>query len=315
MSSSAHRSKDKDDPSISKNQEIIHKQNAQRNHLMTRQLKREDRISFLEGTQRNGVELSIPEQKELQGLLSTNNGNEEVGDFVEQYSSLGFSEEHVAFKSSHNQVFARLITYCQSKHADRIINVFYLDGPCGGTTEALLMSSSSSLSAAARPLEAHQCYTANRHASTCRALRKRFPVVHVQHASAEHALLQASVPFHAFYFDACGGHVPMIVDMMRAALVPEEGESVSAWQPPVAIGFSILGGGRDCVDKEQEVVQALVQLVKPMKCRVARVGDDPTIYGIDNVASLVKVHSLTMTTWLMIERDYQCHARLNMKTP
>jgi len=62
MSSSGY--KDKDDISISKNKENMDKQNAQRNHLMARQLKREDRISFLEGTQRNGVQLSIPEQKE-----------------------------------------------------------------------------------------------------------------------------------------------------------------------------------------------------------------------------------------------------------
>jgi hypothetical protein len=69
------------------------------------------------------------------------------------------------------------------------------------------------------------------------------------------------------------------------------------------MGFSILGGGRDCVDKEQEVIQALVQMVKPMKCRVARVGDDPEMYGIEDVGTLGKVESLTMTTWLMIERD------------
>jgi hypothetical protein len=297
---------DNNDASIRKNENKIDKENAKRNHVMTRQLKREDRISFLECSRRNGVELSIPEQKELQGLLSTNNGTSgdlDASNFVEQYSSLGFSDEHLAFKATHNQVFARLISYCQSKHADRTINVFYLDGPCGGTTEALLMCSSPSPPTASRPLEAHQCYTANRHASTCRALHQRFPAVHVQHASAEQALLQASVPFHAYYFDACGGHVPIIVQMMRAALLRKEGQSDCSWQPPVAMGFSILGGGRDCVDKEQEVVQALVQLVKPMKCRVARVGDDPEKYGIDNVGSLVKVESLTMTTWLMIERD------------
>ncbi|KAI2489401.1 hypothetical protein MHU86_25186 [Fragilaria crotonensis] len=303
---SAHANEDNGDTSIRKNENIIDKQNAKRNHVMSRQLKREDRISFLEYSRKNGVELSIPEQKELQGLLSTNSDDSsdtDISNFVEQYSSLGFSEEHVAFKATHNQVFARLISYCQSKHADRTINVFYLDGPCGGTTEALLMSSNSSPSTTARFIEPYQCYTANRHASTCRALQQRFPAVHVQHASAEDALLQTSVPFHAFYFDACGGHVPMIVDMMRAALVRKQGETVLSWQPPVAMGFSILGGGRDCVDKEQEVIQALVQMVKPMKCRVARVGDDPEMYGIDDVGTLVKVESLTMTTWVMIERD------------
>ena len=298
---------DDDDNAIRKSKDIIDSQNAKRNHLMYRQLKRENRISILECSMRNGVELTIPEQKELQGLLSANNGNNydvEDSNFVEQYSSLGFSKEHLAFKAAHNQVFARLISYCQSKHADRTINVFYLDGPCGGTTESLLESSSFAPSAAnSQLLEAHQCYTANRHASTCRTLQHRFPTVHVQHASAEHALLQANVPFHAYYLDACGGHVPMLVNMMRAALVRETNNSATSWQPPVAIGFSILGCGRDCMDKEQEVIQALVRMVKPMKCRVVRVGDDPEMYGIENVGSLVKVESLTMTTWCMIESE------------
>jgi hypothetical protein len=205
-SRSAHANEDNGDTSIRKNENIIDKQNAKRNHVMTRHLKREDRISFLEYSRKNGVELSISEQKELQGLLSTNSDSDsDVSNFVEQYSSLGFSEEHVAFKATHNQVFARLISYCQSKHSDRTINVFYLDGPCGGTTETLLMSYSSSSSTTARLIEPHQCYTANRHASTCRALQQRFPAVHVQHASAEDALLQTRVPFHAYYFDACGG--------------------------------------------------------------------------------------------------------------
>ena len=299
-----------DDNAIRKSKDTIDLQNAKRNRLMARQLKREDRIASLEWSKRNGVELSIPEQKELQGLLSTNNGsnlNVEDSSFVEQYSSHAFSEEHLAFKAAHNQVFARLIAYCQSKHTDRTINAFYLDGPCGGTTETLLTSSSRSPSFASQQspvLEASQCYTANRHASTCRALMERFPAVHVQHASAEDALLQASVPFHAYYLDACGGHVPMLVNMMRAAFMMRDEKTVAtSWQPPVAMGFSILGGGRDCVDKEQEVIQALVRLVKPMGCRVVRVGDDPEMYGIENVGSLVKVESLTMTTWCMIERE------------
>jgi hypothetical protein len=324
-----------------------------------RHLKREDRIAFLQDRAQHGDRtttsstpmslssssmLSQSEQKELQGLLATN--------FVEQYSSDNFSQDHRDFKDGHNQVFLKLCLYCQRASGGRgrgrgrrtdsdgsvtepetKINVFYLDGPCGRTTQTLLST-----------LDASQCYTANRHASTCEALMMHTAAsnttldktqtmmtahqqeqergrskIHIAHASAAHALrtIFRDVTFHAYYFDGCGGYTPQIMDMIQASIFhnhhieqddnddqhhPSSTSSKFLLSTPIAIGFSILGGGRDCMDKEQDIMQSLVKLVKPLGCRVHRVGDDPLFYGVEEERWLQKVESMTMTTWCMIER-------------
>ena len=249
-------------------------QEGQANRRLQRHVKREDRVAFL---QESGG-LSETEEKELKGLMSTN--------FSEQYSSEGFTDEHMTFKATHNHVFLKLSMYCQAMH-DSNINLFYLDGPCGGTTKALLPT-----------FDLQQCYTANRHESTCQALLADQGLVNVEHASAAEALnggAFSDLDFHACYFDGCGGYAPIVSDMIEAALTDRPN-----LEPPIAVGFSILGGGRDCVDKEQEIIRLLVQLVKPMGFRVDHVGDDPARYGIDG--SIKKVESSTLTTWCMIEK-------------
>ena len=291
-----------------------------------RHLKREDRIALLQdrakhcdsttGSSRTSSSLlSQSEQKELQGLLSTN--------FVEQYSSENFSNDHRAFKDGHNQVFLKLCMYCQRANDDNAnekdtkINVFYLDGPCARTTQTLLST-----------LDASQCYTANRHASTCEALMMHSttstsmtptmtttkqgvpPKIHIAHASAADALRTTfqNVTFQAYYLDGCGGYTPQIMDMIQASIFHNRNDdhdhhpSTFLLSTPIAIGFSILGGGRDCMDKEQDIIQSLVKLVKPLGCRVNRVGDDPLFYGVEEERLLQKIESMTMTTWCMIEK-------------
>lgn len=245
---------------------------AQANHWAQRQVKREDRIAIL---QENEGKLSESEQKELQGLLIKQEN------YVEQYSSADFTEAHSAFKDAHNHIFLKLCLHCQEMR-ESDINVFYLDGPDAGTTKTLTSM-----------VDIQQCYTANRHESTCQALRDE-GLVHVAHDSAKDALSSGGafdeIDFHAYYFDGCGGYTPHIIEMIQAAIRPNA-------TPPIAVGFSILGGGRDCVDKEQDVIRSLVQKVKPMGFRVDHVGDDPGMYGIDKMK---KVESSALTTWCMI---------------
>jgi hypothetical protein len=70
-----------------------------------------------------------------------------------------------------------------------------------------------------------------------------------------------NIEFAAYYFDGCGGFVPHLSNMMVAALLRDEDQrkygalSSSVQSPPIAIGFSIVGGNRDVVDKEVAVCQ------------------------------------------------------------
>ena len=273
-------------------------------------VRREKRISSLSTS---SEPLSNGEMKELDGLLKADQVYEE------QYCVTDFSEAHIKYKAAHNDVFVSLAHFCQSQSKNDssdsgtgassastspAIKLFYLDGPNAATTFALQ----------AAGFDSTQCYTANRHSSTCDALRSYLPHGNVVHASAADALTSTNtqftqdndrvqnvgafgnIPFSAYYFDGCGGYTPLIIDMLTAAF------DSNSLQPPIAVGFSILGGNRDVVDKEQDVLRQLVAMVKPFGMRVDHVLDDPGRYGFSSSATC-KIDGGTMTTWCMLEED------------
>mmetsp|Transcript_25190 Transcript_25190/g.37074 ORF Transcript_25190/g.37074 Transcript_25190/m.37074 type:complete len:359 (-) Transcript_25190:34-1110(-) len=275
------------------------------NNQLQRSVRREGRIAALENM--DGP-LSLAEQKEFDGLMKAGLAYEE------QYCPSDFSDSHVAFKAAHNQVFINLIQYCQSSRkkkqkqtattvgsetAPTSLNIFYLDGPDAATTFALNSAGFNS----------DQYYIANRHGSTCDALRKHLPDENVVHASAADALAGTGmsenetanighfgdIPFSAYYFDGCGGYIPLIIDMMSAAFDRD------ALEPPIAVGFSVLGGNRDVVDKELDIIRKLVSMVKRFGIRVDHVLDDPERYGISSPPC--KIYGGTLTTWCILEKD------------
>jgi hypothetical protein len=265
---------------------------------LQRLARREDRISVLEELALD--ERTPAEQAELDGLTSRSF-------FKEQYDPSAFSDEHRAFKASHNEAFVALVKYCQSasllssndnkkrKHDNKkLINVFSLDGPDAGTTSALRTMAG---------LAPEQCYVANRHVSTCDSLVSSglLPEENVAHASASEALGKegqfANVVFSAYYLDGCGGHVPQLVDMLSCALL--RGDTGCDSVGPVAVGFSIVGGNRDVIDKEQDVIRNVVLMARKCGLSVVHALDDPERYGI--CPTVRKVSGGTMTTWLMLE--------------
>jgi len=232
-------------------------------------------------------DLSTAEKSELHGLQ----GESQV--FEEQYDISAFTVSHQEFKNGHNQVFVALTKYCQREQGKQApMNVFYLDGPGAGTSSALCDSGS---------ITVQQCYTANRHASTCNALRAwGIPEANVAHAGASNALscggAFANTLFGAYYFDGCGGYAPVINAMLTAAF-----ENSQKVQSPVAVGFTLVGGNRDVVDKELAVMRHLVILAKTHGMRVHHVLEDPIRYGLD--PSTNKVDGGTLTSWAMLETD------------
>jgi hypothetical protein len=289
---------------------------GQANIRLEKAVRRENRILTLSS---RSDPLSNAELKELDGLQKADLRYEE------QYCVTDFSEAHMAYKAAHNDIFISLARFCQSQSKNALstsdagtssastspaIKVFYLDGPDAGTTCALQSAG----------FDSTQCYVANRHASTCDALRSYLPHENVVHASASDALTSTNkqsigstgtmshdndraqnvgalgdIPFSAYYFDGCGGYTPLIIEMLTAAF---DSDSL---QPPIAVGFSILGGNRDVVDKEQEVWRQLVAMVKPFGMRVDHVLDDPGRYGFSSDTR--KLDGGTMTTWGILEED------------
>ena len=192
------------------------------------------------------------------------------------------SAEHVAFKASHNAALAALAAHCSQAERSRGgeqrghagcddggshgCNLFYLDGPDAGTTHALF----------GRGIQPSRCYVANRHASSCEALvLAGLPRTNVAHEWAEEALRRpvpeqrrapddaggpfGGVDFGCFYFDGCSGHPPIVVEMAAAALGARR---VGRPRAPVALGYTLCGGGRDIVERELFVTREVVRLAK-----------------------------------------------------
>jgi len=132
----------------------------------------------------------------------------------------------------------------------------------------------------------------------------------------------SDIEFGAFYFDGCGGYAPVVADMVTAALsgrgsgakgaTEKEGNNDFSFgsngairqssppSNPVAVGFSLVGGNRDVLDKEIAVVRRVVELAKEAGfTRVVHVLDDPSKFGVD--PDTCKVDASTLTTWLVLE--------------
>jgi hypothetical protein len=259
---------------------------------------RENRIAQLE-------ELDVrtdAQEAALQGLRQKSNT------FEEQYDPSLFSDEHRAFKAAHNQAFCQLANYCynggsnKEEDDDGALNaLFYLDGPDGQTTKALLEFQGND--GTGNCFQAHQLYVANRHEASCVRLRRETPLpdANIVCEAATIALQQlgdngdaSSRPsFVAYYLDGCGGYAPQIMDMLTAAL---QGSRMRDDQK-IAIGFSLVGGkNREVMNKEVAIVQHLVQLSQR---HVHHVFDHPARYGVD--PALQKVEGSTTTSWFVLE--------------
>ena len=297
---------------------------------------RENRILELESK----FDKTKAEESELNGLLKVSQT------FEEQYDQALFSKEHLEFKSMHNDAFIKLSHYCQREWRKKeessqcSTNVFFLDGPDGGTASALIQKGG---------FEPSQCYVANRHKSSCKSLRASggglLPDQNVVHTTATEALISkssrqsllsilnnddsiliqaktggqndvcldsyegkdgpfANTKFSAYYFDGCGGYVPHMIGMLCAALLPrDEDSSLAGYCPPaIAVGYSLLGGNRNqVVNKELTITQVLTQIARRRQMRLVHVLDDPTKYGISsNIKKIGGSVDGTFTTWLLL---------------
>lgn len=294
-----------------------------------RSARQEQRIYELQQRQQQllpASSLSPQETAELDGLTSK-------ALFVEQYDPSSFSNEHVQFKQQHNAIFRQLCHYCHcgallreeetddvddddgdEEEKNTIRNIFFLDGPDAGTASVLLAKEAFTSSTSMRTISLEHCYVANRHASTCDAL-KGWGLTHVAHMGAADALRNdfGNVSFGAFYFDGCGGHPPIIMDMIHAAIqtttTTTNGKANKTQhtniQPPIVIGFSLVGGNRDVVNKELAILRSLVDLVKPLGWRVDHVLQDCERYGMSADILVAKVDGNTLTTWVVLEMEHQ----------
>ena len=293
----------------------------QMKHRIRKTVGREERIMYLETKLSRELETNAttggsfnqyvtdPERAELKGLLQARENYEE------NYDAKEFSEEHLEFKTIHNDVFARLVRWCEknsdNKSRTDSTKVFYLDGPDGGTSSYLIHKAK---------LAPNQCYVANRHESTCLVLRQSggglLPVENVVEATASEALTKgivgaqqgtfAHLDFTGYYFDGCAGYVPHIVNMMSAALlVLKDGEPSEQKECcPIAVGYSLLGGTKNLVQKELEVSRALTLIARSRGMKVVHALDDPSTFGLPpNVPKLGGDAGCTFTTWLILQPE------------
>lgn len=249
----------------------------------------EDRISEL----RIKEGLNKAERAELKGLLGVQKK------FEEQYNPLLFSDKHLRFKSMHNDIFLKLSLYCSSFHSDKKINVFFLDGPDGGTAKTLIQKSNI--------FDPNQLFVANRHESSCNSLRisggGMLPDKNVICANAADVFRMdfRNIEFSCYYFDGCGGHVPQIIHMISEALeVRLKLKDSSNSDGPIVIGYSLLGDNKNFVQKELLVSQHIRKLANSHHLRMSHALDDPLQYGIlcDDIQ---KVDDSTFTTWIVLE--------------
>ena len=242
------------------------------------------RIAVLE-TLRASRTISKPQHAELLGLLKG-------GD---TYDSSTFTPEHLAFKAAHNEVLVALTEYCRGGGGEAEPKIFVLDGADGLSTAALRRAGHA----------ASCCYIANRHEDTVRSLvAGGLPAANVAHTSGLDALTRGlgafgADAFSALYLDACGLSPKPLMDMVEAALERER------LPPRIALGFSLIGGGRaGFMEREREVVRAAVRMAAlqnpPM--RVSRAEDDPERYGMD--PETAKSCDGTLTAWLVLHREH-----------
>eukprot|EP00984_Skeletonema_dohrnii_P029758 scaffold20625_cov80-Skeletonema_dohrnii-CCMP3373.AAC.2 len=316
---------------ISAEETARQKRSGQAKRRLEKAARRENRIAQLEIMDSDGSSssdnsnngLTDSERAELEGLLRTREN------FEEQYDADTFSEEHVEFKRLHNEAFAALARFCQQDRSRRSTsaadneskdpNVFYLDGPDTATSLALIDK---------HGFDPSCCYVANRHLSTYKILQQYLPEENVIHATAAEALTPpcsndvsdcnddsndydgssfSDVDFACYYFDGCGGFTPHIIGMMSAALIRPETTSSSTnnlqhhLPKTTAIGYSLMGGNKDVIEKEMDINRALSNIARTRGMRTRHVLDDPWRYGVP--AEIAKTEGGTFTSWMLLEEE------------
>lgn len=293
-------------------QKLVDKEEKERTKRLEQQEQRiqklvrvEERIGILEQKLKDSTILES-ESSELEGLQRIREN------FEEQYDPTEFADEHLAYKALHNDVFARLVRWCES-HEDRMqTNVFFLDGPDGGTASSLIHQGK---------FDPSQCFVANRHESTCVALRESggglLPDGNVVHATSSEALTKgntkgtfAEIDFMGFYFDGCSGFAPHIVNMISSALLvlDDDNETLSRHHDkpshPIVVGYSLLGGTKNLVEKELEVSRAVTIIARTRGMRMVHALEDPSRFELpNNVPKLGGKRGTTFTTWLILEPE------------
>ena len=226
--------------------------------------------------------LSPAEAAELAGLTS-----------VDTYDEAAFSDTHAAFKASHNAVLVKLLKYCTQTPEDG--NVFYFDGPGGGTTTALRNAG----------VDRSRLYTANWHDTTCDRLRApphNLLDEHVVAARAEAALSSPQlqrVPFSALYLDGCGGAAAPLIECIESVF---NDARCGINRPRIAIGLTLTNAeptGRSLADREVDVNRALASACANAGYTMHHVSDMPQLYGV--CEATLKREGGTMTSWLMCE--------------
>lgn len=250
---------------------------------------REHRISFLETS--SGI-LKTASRKELRGIMGK-------GD---TYDASLFSEEHAAFKATHNRIFAELgtrMTEASSEKGEGLF--FYLDGVDGSTTKALLASSS---------INGGQLLTANRHIETCDAITKVADscggsTVRVIHDTALSALSThpQTGSIVAYYFDACSGLVEPLLDIFKVVLEPGDKHRR---HPEICFGVTLTNAcpsGESLLDREQRLLSQVKQLSAAVGYKyMHRVADEPERWGIRGSTPLPRFVDQCLTTWIVVSR-------------
>ncbi len=89
--------------------------------------------------------------------------------------------------------------------------------------------------------------------------------------------------------------------MLSAALLRANVDS----SRPIAVGYSLLGGNKDVVEKELSISQAMTTIARRRSMRVGHALDDPLRFGLPRDVKKVggSGGGGTFTTWLLLEPD------------
>lgn len=254
------------------------------NQLLHKNAARHRRLEELRRTVEDD-EVDAPRlEKEYAGLIR-------LGD---PYDPHLFSDEHAQFKTSHNEAFASLAQNLCDDDEDDGCNVFYLDGPDGGTTSHLLEAG----------FHLDNLYVANEWEESVLALQSE-PF----HLSAENCVLGRAqdvllgdnwneVEFAAYYLDGCGGQTEPIIEMVDAIFCR------NSLPNQFGVGFTLTQaepGGRELLDRVQDVTRHIFAKARSSGYDMRHVGDDPERYGVD--IDLSRKHDHTCTSWVVCSRS------------
>ncbi|KAK1740223.1 hypothetical protein QTG54_009173 [Skeletonema marinoi] len=268
---------------ISAEETARQKRSGQAKRRLERAARRENRIAQLEIMDSDGSSssdnsnngLTDSERAELEGLLRTREN------FEEQYHADTFSEEHVEFKRLHNEAFAALARFCQQDRNRR------------NTATSLALIDK-------HGFDPSCCYVANRHLSTYKILQQCLPEENVIHATAAEALTPPCSNASDCNNDSN--------DYDAALIRPEETTSSSSTNnlqhhlpKTTAIGYSLMGGNKDVIEKEMDINRALSNIARTRGMRTRHVLDDPWRYGVP--AEIAKTEGGTFTSWMLLEEE------------